>query len=221
MKRQYRWWIGLTMLGCLWGPLSVGQTNNDAIQCANLIFGGIHTSRCFSDEFLSAVQRETTIPTERRFRTVKLDSEELFNYPFVMMTGEADFMFTQGERENLKHYLESGGFLLASAGCSSSAFDRAFRREMRNLFNEDALERIPMDHALFRTVHVIEEITLEHPAEPAFLEGMQRDGKWVVVYSANGLNNTAYTQGCCCCGANEIVNALELNMNILVYALMH
>lgn len=197
------------------------QGGAGAIQCANLIFGGIHTSRCFSDEFLSAVQRETTIPTERRFRTVKLDSEELFQYPFVMMTGEADFMFTQRERENLILYLESGGFLLASAGCSSAAFDRAFRREMRSLFGESALERISMDHALFRTVRVIESIQLEHPAEPAYLEGMQRDGKWVVIYSPNGLNNTAHTEGCCCCGANEIVNALELNMNILVYALMH
>src|SRR5688500_4091131 len=95
----------------------------DGVQCGNLIYGGTQTSRCFSDEFLSAVQRETTIQTERRFRAVKLASDELFDFPFVVMTGEADFQLTSKERENLKRYLENGGFLLASAGCSSSKFN--------------------------------------------------------------------------------------------------
>ncbi|MCK9589303.1 MAG: hypothetical protein M0Q93_08065, partial [Terrimicrobiaceae bacterium] len=61
------------------------------VQCAILIYGGTQTSRCFSDEFLSAVQRETTITTERRFKSVKLATEEVFGYPFAVMTGEADF----------------------------------------------------------------------------------------------------------------------------------
>ena len=43
-----------------------------AVRCANLIYAGTQTSRCFSDEFLSAVQRESTIATERRFKSVKL-----------------------------------------------------------------------------------------------------------------------------------------------------
>lgn len=197
------------------------QGQDGAIQCANLIYGGVYTSRCFSDEFLSAVQRETTIATERRFKSVKLDSEELFGYPFAMITGEADFLLTTRERENLKRYLESGGFLLASAGCSSSAWDRAFRREVRSIFGDDTLQRIPREHAIFRTVSVVERIVLSSPGEPAHLEGMEINGKLVLIYSANGLNNTEYTEGCCCCGGNEIKNAKELNMNILVYALMH
>ena len=57
-------------------PTAFGKEG--VIQCANLIYGGTHTSRCFSDEFLSAVQKKTTIPTERRFKSVKLASDELF-----------------------------------------------------------------------------------------------------------------------------------------------
>ena len=91
--------IGLVVAAALLGPASA---KDGVIQCANLIYGGNHTSRCFSDEFLSAVQRETTIATERRFKSVKLASEELFKYPFVMMTGEASFHFSSSERENLK-----------------------------------------------------------------------------------------------------------------------
>ena len=192
-----------------------------AIQCANLVYGGTQTSKCFSDEFLSAVQRETTIVTERRFKSVKLDSDELFQYPFVLVTGEADFFLSKKERENLKKYLESGGFLLASAGCSSKEWDRAFRRELTGLFGKDALKKIPADSPIFRTVRVIDQIRLWHPGEPAFLEGLEINGKVVVVYSPQGLNDTAHTEGCCCCGGNEIVNSQELNVNILVYALLH
>ncbi|MCF7839056.1 MAG: DUF4159 domain-containing protein [Candidatus Marinimicrobia bacterium] len=191
------------------------------IQCANLIYGGTRTSRCFSDEFLSAVQRDTTIATERRFKSVKMATDELFNYPFVMITGETDFRFTSRERANLEKYLASGGFLLASAGCSNKDWARAFRREMRALFGRDSLQKIPMDHPIFRTVHEIETLELQHPAPDAQLEGIQSGGKLVVVYSAHGLNDTKHTEGCCCCGGNEITNALQVNVNILVYALMY
>lgn len=191
------------------------------IQCANLIYGGTHTSRCFSDEFLSAVQRETTVATERRFKTVKLAGDELFHFPFVVMTGEQDFHFTQKERENLKKYLENGGFLLSSAGCSNKDFDRAFRREMTAIFGKDTVKKIPMDHPIFRTVNHIKELELSHPAAPPSLDGLEINGKMVVVYSSHGLNDTPHTEGCCCCGGNEIKNSLKVNVNILVYALLH
>jgi hypothetical protein len=203
------------------GSAVAGLAGDGAIQCANLIYAGTQTSRCFSDEFLSAVQRETTIATERRFKSVKLDSEELFQYPFVVMTGESDFFFSRRERDNLKKYLESGGFLLASAGCSNKAWDRAFRREMKTIFGEEALSKLSMEHPIFRTAHTIEKIELSHPAGEPALEGFECNGKIVVVYSPHGLNDTAHTEGCCCCGGNEIRNAMQLNVNILVYALMH
>lgn len=191
------------------------------IQCANLIYGGTHTSRCFSDEFLSVVQKETTIATERRFKAVKLEGDELFQYPFVIITGEAEFRFTQKERANLKRYLESGGFLLASAGCSNKAWDQSFRREMREIFKENALVRIGRDHPLFRTVYEIKTLKLSHGGAEPSLEGLELNGKMAVVYSPHGLNDTAHTEGCCCCGGNEISNSLEVNVNVLVYALLH
>lgn len=73
------------------------------VQCGNLIYAGTQTSRCFSDEFLSTVQQKTSISTSRRFRAVRLDNEELFRFPFVVMTGEGDFVLTARERENLKN----------------------------------------------------------------------------------------------------------------------
>ena len=205
----------------LLSPLSALHAKEGAIQCANLIYGGTQTSRCFSDEFLSTVQKETSIPTERRFKSVKLDSDELFEYPFVIMTGEADFHLSKRERENMTHYLENGGLLIASAGCSNKDFDMAFRREIHTVCPDEPLSRISKDHAVFRTVYEIDSLELHKAGSEAYLEGISLNDKLVVIYSSQGLNDTGNTEGCCCCGGNEVENSLQVNVNIFIYALLH
>ena len=51
--------------------------------------------------------------------------------------------------------------------------------------------------------------------------GVSIGGRLGVIYSPDGLNDTQHTKGCCCCGGNEIANSMEVNVNILVYALTH
>ena len=208
--------FGLLLLVALRAPAA-------AIQCANLIYGGTLTSRCFSDEFLSTVQKETTISTERRFKSVKLGSEELFKFPFAILTGEKDFHFTPEERTHLRKYLESGGFLLASAGCSNKDFDKAFRRELKAVFADRDLAQLPDTHVIFRTVFPIKELkTKGHTTGgKVALEGLAHRGKTVVIYSPQGLNDTPHTEGCCCCGGAEIINSLNVNVNIFAYALLY
>ena len=98
------------------------DAGGDAVECANLIYAGTRSSVCFSEEFLSTVATETSINTSRKFKPVKLGDKEVFRFPFAVMTGEGAFTLTDEERANLKLYLEKGGFLLASAGCSSMVF---------------------------------------------------------------------------------------------------
>ncbi|RBP45044.1 uncharacterized protein DUF4159 [Roseimicrobium gellanilyticum] len=202
-------------------PVPSSSAKEGIVQCGNLIYAAGKTSTCFSDEFLSTAQKETSIATDRRFKAVKLSGEELFLFPFAIMTGEGDYTLAPKERENMKKYLTSGGFLLASAGCSNKEWDRAFRREMKTIFGAEALKKLPLDHAIFRTVYKVSDLGLKKSEGNGHLEGIEHNGKLVVVYSADGLNNTANAPGCCCCGGNEITNSLQLNVNILAYALLH
>lgn len=195
-----------------------GGEGGDAIACANLIYAGTRSSVCFSDEFLTAVARDTTISTCRKFRPVKLAADELYQYPFVIMTGEGAFSLTESERVNLRRYLERGGFLLASAGCSSQAWDQSFRSEIAQVFADRSLETLSMDHELFHTVYDIDHLKTKR--QEAHLEGLTIGGKMVLIYSPDGLNDTATMHGCCCCGGNEIRNARQVNANILVYSLL-
>jgi hypothetical protein len=191
----------------------------DAVECANVIYAGTKSSVCFSEEFLSAVASETSINTSRKFKPVKLAEKELFRFPFAIMTGEGAFTLTEGERKNLKQYLEKGGFLLASAGCSSKEWGESFAREMALIFPDRKLADVPMDHAIFRTVYDVKRLDTSHGGD-AKLQGLTLNGKIVLVYSPDGLNDTATMHGCCCCGGNEIKNSQKVNANILAYALL-
>lgn len=201
-------------------PKQTGGEPDSVVQVANLVYAGVKSSHCFSDHFLVEAEKVSAISTSRRFHAVKLAGEELYGYPLVIMTGEGSFKLPDSERENLRRYCERGGMLLASAGCSSNEWDRSFRAEMEIVFPQHPLRTLSADHAVFHTVKDISKIQVKHGAVHP-LEGVSIEGRLAVIYSQDGLNDTAHTQGCCCCGGNEIRNAVEVNVNILAYALTH
>ncbi len=202
------------------GTRHFGGEPDSIVQVANLVYAGVKSSQCFSDHFLIQAQRESAIATSRRFHAVKLASDELFNFPLVIMTGEGAFQLPDRERENLRRFIERGGFLLASAGCSSVEWDRSFRSEIARTFPETPLQPLGMEHPVFHTVYDIAELKAKH-GKPRPLEGVTLGNRLGVLYSQDGLNDTAHTSGCCCCGGNEITNSVYVNVNILAYALTH
>lgn len=201
-------------------PVHVGGEIDSVVQVANLVYAGSKSSECFADHFLIRAENDSTISTSRRFHAVKLISEEIYNYPLLIMTGEGEFVLGASERTNLLAYLKRGGFLLASSGCSSTEWDRSFRRELATLFANDKMQQLPMTHPVFHTVYDVDALTAKH-GEPRPIEGISIGDRLVVLYSQDGLNDTAHTQGCCCCGGNEITNAEVINVNILAYTLSH
>lgn len=198
-----------------------GVADEGVVVCANLTYDRNKTSVCFADRFLSQIQQDAGVRTEGRFRSIRLDADELFRCPFAVMTGEGPFQLTDAQRKNLRTYLERGGFLLASAGCSDSRWNQAFRAELKKTFPDRPFVKLPMTHPVFHTVYDIDQLRLESTGQ-ARLEGLEINGKLVLIYSAQGLNDTANAgKGCCCCGGSEILNAQSVNVNILAYALTH
>jgi hypothetical protein len=200
-------------------PASAGGEASSIVQVANLIYAGTKTSECFADHFLRRAEKDSAISTSRRLHSVKLASAEIFNYPILVMTGEGEFTLLEQERENLRNFIERGGFLLSSAGCSSDEWDRSFRKEMATVFATRELKPLGQDHLVFHTVYDVEKLEAKH-GTPKPLLGIHFGTRLGVLYSQDGLNDTSNTQGCCCCGGNEITNAEEINVNILVYSLL-
>ncbi len=199
-------------------PKTAGK--EELVRCANLIYAGSKSSVCFSDKFMTEVKRNTFVEVDAAFTPVKLAKEDLFDFPFAIMTGEGTFSLLEQERQNLFAYLKRGGFLLASAGCSSREWDQSFRREFKKIFPECKLQTIPMTHPIYQTVYAIKRVNLKNGGT-TLLEGLELDGRIVLVYCSEGLNDTGSVSGCCCCGGNEVKNSKDMNTNIFTYSLTH
>ncbi len=87
----------------------------------------------------------TTINPEHA--TVDVGSQEIFNYPFIHMTGHGNILFSDTDARNLRDYLEAGGFLHID---DDYGFDLFVRREMKKVFPEKEFMELPFDHPVFR-----------------------------------------------------------------------
>ncbi|MBC8040162.1 MAG: DUF4159 domain-containing protein [Opitutaceae bacterium] len=190
------------------------------IPCGNLIYAGNRSSVCFADKFLTDAAGATTAKVEKHFRAVRLDADNLFDLPFCVFSGEEAFTLTERERKNLRHYLLNGGFLLSSPSCSNEAWDKSLRKEIELALPEYKLNKIPMTHPVFSVLNKIDTLKCKN-RNTALLEGLEVNGRLVMIHSKEGLNDVGNAKGCCCCGGNEILQSASVNVNILTYVLLY
>ncbi len=77
---------------------------------------------------------------------VEVGSPDLFNYPFIHMTGHGNVVFSQQEAENLRRYLIAGGFLHISDNYGMDAY---IRPQMKKVFPELDFIELPFDHPIY------------------------------------------------------------------------
>ncbi|MDB6172513.1 MAG: hypothetical protein JWL59_1824 [Chthoniobacteraceae bacterium] len=190
------------------------------LQCGNLVYAGNKSSICFADKFLGEVAHTTNLNVGLNFTPVKLDSDDVFNFPFCVWSGEDTFTLAKKDRDNLRKYLLNGGFILSSPGCSDPKWDAALRKELKLIFPEYNLVKIPMSHPIFSVVNPISQLT-DKQGKTAFIEGLEINGRLVMVYSKDGLNDVSNAKGCCCCGGNMIMESILVNVNVFTYSLLY
>ena len=95
---------------------------------------------------VSFVNRELKMNVAKETPYVEVGSTELFNYPFVHMTGHGNVVFSSADVENLQLYLRSGGFLHIS---DNYGLDKFIRREMKKVFPDAEFLEIPFGHPIY------------------------------------------------------------------------
>lgn len=80
------------------------------------------------------------------YATVDVGSQEIFNYPFVHMTGHGNVVFSEKDIQNLRKYLISGGFLHID---DNYGLDKYIRPEMKKVFPELDFIELPFNHPIF------------------------------------------------------------------------
>lgn len=79
---------------------------------------------------------------------VDVGSPDIFNYPFIHMTGHGNVVFDEEEVRNLRNYLLAGGFLHIDDNYGMKDFVMA---QIQNVFPELQWVELPYTHEIFQT----------------------------------------------------------------------
>ena len=95
-------------------------------------------------EFCNATLK-TELDTEE-VPYVEAGSKDLFDFPFVHMTGHGNVVFSPIEARNLRMYFDAGGFMHID---DNYGMDQFIRVELKKIFPELELIEIPANHPIF------------------------------------------------------------------------
>jgi hypothetical protein len=148
---------------------------------------------------------------------VSVGSTDIFQYPFVHMTGHGNVVFSNAEVENLRTYLEAGGFLHID---DNYGMDEFIRVEIKKLFPNQELVEIPSNHPIFNQKYKFNALPKihEHDGKRAQAFGIFLEGKLVLVYTyetdlGDGWENQAVHND----PPEKRKEALQMGANILMY----
>jgi hypothetical protein len=210
------------MLGA--GEVRARQSDQAEVRIARLHYDGGGDWYCDPSSlpnWLEQFSRRTGIATASTEAVVTLDSEDLYQYPFLYLSGHGRIDLKQEDLSELRRYLEAGGFLYAD---DNYGLDASFRQMIAQLFPERELTPIGADHPIFRAYYRLPGVPKihQHDGEPAQAFGVFHEGRLVVFYTwsadiGDGLEDADVH------GDPPHVReaATQMAVNVLMYALTH
>ena len=151
---------------------------------------------------------------------VEVGSQNLFQYPFVHMTGHGNVVFSPTEAENLRNYLLGGGFLHID---DNYGMDQFIRTELKKVFPNNELVELPFNHPVFHQKFDFNGLPKihEHDGKRPQAFGIIVDGRLVCIYTyetdlSDGWEDSQVHGD----SADKRRQALQMGANILMYAFM-
>jgi hypothetical protein len=132
---------------------------------------------------LDAIRSRTELRVARGERVVTLRDDDLWNLPYLYMTGHGNVRFSDEDLVTLRRWLRQGGFLHAD---DNYGMDESIRREIARLFPREELVEVPLDHPVYRLIYDFPRGIPKvhaHDNKPAQGFGIFLDGRLVVYYS--------------------------------------
>lgn len=152
------------------------------------------------------------------YATVEAGSAELFNYPFVFMTGHGNVVFSDQEAENLRNYLMAGGFLYVD---DDYGMDPFIRPALKKVFPDRPITELPFEHPIFRQKFQFNKgvpKTHEHDGKPPQTFGIFHENRLVVLYTYQSNISDGWEDAQVHKNTEEVrLQALKMGANILQY----
>ena len=179
---------------------------------------------------LQQFNRRTDIPVKFGRQELKLSDAKIFDAPILYITGHETFRLSNAEVQNLREYLNKGGFLMAEACCGRRAFNAAFVREMKKVFPGRSLSPLPASSPLFALPNKIKVVGItpglssqlggKTTIAPKLL-GLEVNGQLAVIYSPYGMcGGWEMAQNPYALGYDD-AGSLSLGENILMHTMTH
>lgn len=115
--------------------------------------------------------------------TVEVGSPDLFNYPYVYMTGHGNVLFDAAEAKNMREYLIGGGFLHID---DNYGIRQYIEVQMKKVFPELDFVELPHSHAIFQKPYAFPDglpKIHEHDGKAPQLFGLFYEGRLVCIFS--------------------------------------
>ncbi len=177
---------------------------------------------------IDVLAKYTTLELNPEGVNVRIDSHELFEYPFLFITGHLPVFFTPRERANLKEYVRRGGFVFVDDHNHDidGVFHKTMTEELEKLFGK--LVKIPNDHRLYRAFFEFEDgpPTTSHELNGwgdnlvhDYLMGIMDGDRIDVLYSNKDYSSEWHVKLTENRDRREAEDPAKIAVNIVVYAL--
>ena len=118
---------------------------------------------------------------------VRLDSDELYQYPFAYFSEVGEMTMNQKEVEHMREFLNRGGFGLAD-DLDEGSF-RWFENEMKKVFPDRSFVELTLDNPVFHTYYDIPTLDVSPPYEqtgpPRFMGYLDDRGRLCFLVNVN------------------------------------
>ncbi|KJD36392.1 hypothetical protein PW52_07160 [Tamlana sedimentorum] len=116
-------------------------------------------------------------------QTVEVGSPDIFQYPFIHMTGHGYVFFSESDAENLRNYLISGGFLHIDDNYGLKPY---VTKELKKVFPDKELIELPANHPIFSNAFKFPDglpKIHEHDAKRPQAFGIFKDSRLVLLFT--------------------------------------
>ena len=153
------------------------------------------------------------------YATVDVGSLDIYDYPFLHMTGHGNVVFSDAEAENLRTYLMAGGFLHIDDNYGMDPFVRA---AMKKTFPELEFIELPFEHELYHQKYDFNNGVPKihkHDDKPAQGFALLWEGRVVCFYSYESDLGDGWEDYAVHKDPEELrVKALRMGANLIQYA---
>jgi hypothetical protein len=180
-----------------------------------------------------ALKRLTGVHTTREsFQIVDIDSEEIFKYPFVYMAEPGFLDLQQDDLENLREYLDRGGFLFvddfrARPPDRMEEFEN-FVFQLKRIYPDRELRPVDHKHKIFHTFfetdprNMLPPYVRDNSGDVQFFAlSDEKERIQIMVHLNNDAGEYWQTLDVGSCSINESGLAVQLGINYVIYAMTH